>query len=213
MTEIDPSGPKEVIDSEPVSTDRQPVLEPPLITSTKDAEEACKLTEEVSKRQNDAWSMYDRPNMKVRSLPLPPSRKSSAAGSKENIYEEIALWTRRAMSVGDTTEEVRSSGKSTSKFTNAELLALYAKVDFEKKRKSRQMKERLKEVQPEVGPAITNDPQPFLLRELPPIPTEESSSEELNEESDSLSSDERTPSGRECSSIQEKHSEVTSSSE
>ncbi|XP_023209865.1 CUB and sushi domain-containing protein 3-like isoform X1 [Centruroides sculpturatus] len=211
MTEIDPPGPKEVISSEPVSTDRQPVLEPPLITSTKDAEEACKSAEEVPKRLNDAWSAYDRPNMKVRSLPLPPSRKSSAAGSKENIYEEIALWARRAMSVGDTTEEDKSSGRNTSKSTNAELLALYAKVDFEKKRKSRQMKERSNDDKPEGGPAIINDSQPFLLRELPPIPTEESSSEELSE---TISIDiNRTSHESKYNLTHDKHSEGTSSSE
>lgn len=111
---------------------------------------------------------------------LTPSRKSSLS-SKENIYEEIALASKhRRLSFGGvtsiTTGPTPSAGVTV---THTELPstaddiqderesspALYAKVDFDQKRKSRLIKEQNEE--PSNKPALPNG---VKLRDLPPIP-------------------------------------------
>lgn len=111
---------------------------------------------------------------------LTPSRKSSLS-SKENIYEEIALASKhRRLSFGGvtsiTTGPTPSAGVTV---THTELPstaddmqderesspALYAKVDFDQKRKSRLIKEQNEE--PLNKTALPNG---VKLRDLPPIP-------------------------------------------
>lgn len=113
-----------------------------------------------------------------------PSRKSSAS-SRENIYEEIALAASRSrrLSSGGNGAVRKSNGAAvaappTSVQEQQEVQspddspALYAKVDFNQKRKSRMIKEQsedsIQKSPPEAG---------VKLRDLPPIPPPEEEEE------------------------------------
>ncbi|XP_077496838.1 complement receptor type 2-like isoform X2 [Amblyomma americanum] len=113
---------------------------------------------------------------------LTPSRKSSLS-SKENIYEEIALASKhRRLSFGGVTSitagptpsagvtvvhsELPPSSADDDKPENGDSSpALYAKVDFDQKRKSRLIREQNDEPSNKPAP-----PSGVKLRDLPPIP-------------------------------------------
>lgn len=111
---------------------------------------------------------------------LTPSRKSSLS-SKENIYEEIALASKhRRLSFGGvtsiTTGPTPSAGVTVvhtelpstadeNQDDRESSPALYAKVDFDQKRKSRLIKEQSEDLSNKPAP-----PSGVKLRDLPPIP-------------------------------------------
>lgn len=118
---------------------------------------------------------------------LTPSRKSSLS-SKENIYEEIALASKsRRLSFGGVTaitagptpsanvtvihSELPAAGDDDDDYDGRgdderePSPALYAKVDFNQKRKSRLIKEQSEEPSNKPAPASG-----VKLRDLPPIP-------------------------------------------
>ncbi|CAN8000951.1 unnamed protein product, partial [Ixodes hexagonus] len=113
-----------------------------------------------------------------------PSHKSSAS-SRENIYEEIALAASksRRLSFGGNSAVRKSNGvvvavPPTSIEERKEVQspgdspALYAKVDFNQKRKSRMVKEQSEDT-PQKSPPETG----VKLRDLPPIPPPEEEEE------------------------------------
>lgn len=120
---------------------------------------------------------------------LTPSGKSSGS-SRENIYEEIALASRnRRLSFGagaaaPTISTPKPKGAANPTLPSSveeqheiqspdDSPALYAKVDFDQKRKSRMIKEQ-SEGTPQRNPAETS----VKLRDLPPIPPPDEDSAE-----------------------------------